>query len=66
MKIKIGNIIYDAEEEPIMIILSKADKKNIAEMPANYQRYISYPEGKPKRPDMDEWTEVPESELYQE
>jgi len=30
MKIKIGNQIYDAEDEPIMVILEGNDKENIA------------------------------------
>lgn len=30
MKIKVGNEIFDAEKQPIMIILTKQDKDNIA------------------------------------
>ena len=29
MKIKIGNKIYDGEKEPVMVILTDQDKKNI-------------------------------------
>ena len=32
MKVKVGNKIYDGENEPVMVILSKGDKKNIANM----------------------------------
>jgi len=43
MKVKIGNKIYDAEEEPIMVILSKADKKNIASMLPEETKYCTFP-----------------------
>ena len=43
MKVKIGNRIYDSEHEIIMIILSDADKKNIAEMHPDCEKYCSYP-----------------------
>lgn len=46
MKVKIGNKFYSAEDEPIMIILSEQDKKNISEMPDEYFKYCQYPEGK--------------------
>lgn len=45
MKVKIGNKIYDSEKEPIMLILSDCDKKNISNMHPEADRYASYPEG---------------------
>lgn len=44
MKVKIKDIVYDAEEEPIMIILTKADKKNIINMLPAATKYCSYPD----------------------
>ena len=32
MKVKIGDKIYDSEQEPIMVILNDADKNNIKNM----------------------------------
>lgn len=48
MKVKIGDIIYDSEKEPIMIILSKGEREQIANMSPEATRYCSYP-------DTDEW-----------
>jgi len=44
MKVKIGNTIYDAEDEPIMVILSESDKKNITNMHPDCTKYCQYPE----------------------
>jgi len=44
MKVKVGNKIYDAEKEPIMIILSDVDKKNIANMNPECTKYCVYPD----------------------
>ena len=44
MKIKIGNQIYDAEDEPIMVILEGNDKENIANMLPTATKYCSYPD----------------------
>ena len=43
MKVKIGNIIYDSEREPIMIILSKGEKEQIANMHPDATKYCVYP-----------------------
>jgi len=48
MKVKVGNTIYDGEKEPVMVILTEADKRNIANMLPEATRYCAYPE---------EWTE---------
>lgn len=44
MKVKVGDTIYDGEEEPVMVILTEQDKKNIANMHDDAMRYCSYPE----------------------
>jgi len=44
MKVKVGNKIYDSEEEPIMVVLSKEDKNNIANMKEETTKYCSYPD----------------------
>lgn len=48
MKVKIGNVIHDAEKEPIMVILNKEEKQQIADMDPNATKYCQYP-------DTDEW-----------
>jgi hypothetical protein len=45
MKIKIGNVIYDSEKEPIMVILSESDKVNIKNMSPEATKYCSFPNG---------------------
>ena len=47
MKVKIGNKVYNTEDEPIMIVLSDKDKENISNM-GELTKYCGYPK------DMDE------------
>lgn len=44
MKVKIRGMIYDAEEEPVMVILSPEDKEKIANMDPDHTKYCAYPE----------------------
>ena len=44
MKVKIGNKVYDSEEEPIMIILEEYNKEHIRNMPDHAFRYCEYPD----------------------
>jgi len=43
MKVKIKDKIYDAELEPILIILNDSDKKNISKMLGSTTKYCSFP-----------------------
>ena len=45
MKVKIGELFYDANEVPIMVILTEKDKENIKNMHPEANRYCSYPKG---------------------
>lgn len=45
MRVKIGDTIYDSEKEPLMVILSNADKKNIGNMVSEASRYACFPDG---------------------
>lgn len=45
MKVFVNGVLYDPNDVPIVAILSKADKKNIAAMPEGYTRYMCAPEG---------------------
>lgn len=44
MKVKIGNKIYNSNDEPIMLILEDEDKQNIANMIKSDTKYCVYPE----------------------
>ena len=45
MKVKIGDRVYDSEIEPVMVILSDADKACIQAMAGSALRYCSFPAG---------------------
>ena len=49
MKVKVGNKIYDSNNEPVMVILSRGEKEQIANMHPDTTKYCVYP-------DTDEWT----------
>lgn len=49
MKIKIGDKIYDSEKQPVMIIISEEEKKQISNMAKEATKYCIYP-------DNEEWT----------
>lgn len=44
MKVKIGDVIYDSNEQPVMVILTPDDKANIAAMLPDKFRYCSFPD----------------------
>lgn len=44
MKIKVGDKIYDGEDEPIMVILDDYDKDNIRRMKKNATKYCAFPD----------------------
>lgn len=44
MKVKVGDKIYDGNEELVMIILTDDDKKNIARMLPDCTRYCQGPD----------------------
>jgi hypothetical protein len=45
MKIKIGDTIYSADQQPVMIILNDQDKENIKNMSPEATKYCGYPAG---------------------
>lgn len=45
MKVKIGNKVYDANEEPVMLILDDVDKKNISNMHPDKNKFVAFPDG---------------------
>ncbi len=57
MKVKVGDIIYDDFEEPIMVILTDFDKANILSMPKDNTKYASFPDNW-KIEDAEDWMET--------
>ena len=57
MQIKIGNRIYDGNDEPVMVILSNADKKNIANMLPRATKYCCHPDNISKE-EITKWMET--------
>lgn len=50
MKCKIGDTIYDGEEQPVMVILTPTEREQITAMGPEATRYCTYP-------DTPEWTD---------
>ena len=57
MKVKVGNKIYDGDKEPVMVILSDLDKKNISNMSFIANKYASFPDDYPTD-DMKAWMDT--------
>jgi len=54
VKVKIGNTVYDSEDQPIMVILTREDKKLISQMYDNCMKYCAFPdEMEPK--EIEDW-----------
>jgi hypothetical protein len=45
MKVKVGNKVYDSNREPIMLVLSEDDKKNIKGMTKDSTKFCAFPAG---------------------
>ena len=43
MKVKVGNVIFDGEKQPVMVILSEREKEQIANMGKSLH-YCVYPD----------------------
>lgn len=61
MKVKIGDEVYDAEKIPIMLILTDQDKRNIAAMSPDAQKFCVYPEGL-DQDEIEQWMSMPPGE----
>lgn len=44
MKVKVGDKVYDGNEQPVMVILEDGDKQNIANMDPGCTKYCVYPD----------------------
>lgn len=59
MKVKIGDKIYDSSKEPIMVILTEQDKKNIKRMCPKCTQYCVYPQNKMTEKEAISWMRFP-------
>jgi hypothetical protein len=57
MRIKVNDIWYDGEVQPIMVQLTENDKKNILVMPTECTRYAEFPDTYSKE-DIKKWMEL--------
>lgn len=57
MKVKVGNKVYDGNQEPVMVILTDEDKRNIANMLPECTKYAVCPDDNPQS-DFDRWMEI--------
>ena len=62
LKAKIGNKIYDSNDEPIMVILDKQDVEYISNMPKHNTKYCSYPETGYSEEDIKEFMKLKEGD----
>lgn len=61
MKVKIGDVVYDAAIQPIMVIFSDADKQNIANMLPEATKYCSFPDTIPSEEIIKWMDDVPDA-----
>ncbi len=43
MRVKVGNKVYDAEDEPLLVMLSREERDEIAHMIPGATKYCVYP-----------------------
>lgn len=55
MKVKVGTKIYDGSKEPVMVILTEDDKKNIQNMHHLATRYCSFPDKGYSPKEIEKW-----------
>jgi len=59
MQVRIGDKIYDADQQPIMLVLSDLDRQQIAAMPAGLHCFCAFPADKFNQEDIQRWMESP-------
>ncbi|MEJ1412794.1 MAG: hypothetical protein RPU90_04345 [Candidatus Sedimenticola sp. (ex Thyasira tokunagai)] len=55
MKVKIGNNVYDGNEQPVMVILTDQDKENIKNMAPESPKYATFPDEWGSKDEMLNW-----------
>lgn len=62
MRVKIGDTWHDGNEQPVMVELSDADKKNIVNMLPECTKYCQWPGGTMTEEQVYDFMEVPAEE----
>ena len=62
MKVKIGNRVYDSSKEPIMLILTTQNKRDISGM-ATLSKYCEFPEKGHSQEDIKKFMKEGEDEI---
>jgi len=44
MRVKIGDKVYNSDDEPIMVMLSDQEKQLISDMPKHLHKFLVYPD----------------------
>ncbi len=44
MKVKVGDTVYDPNDQPLMVILTTEDRANISNMPPESTKYCACPD----------------------
>ncbi|KKL53080.1 hypothetical protein LCGC14_2279000 [marine sediment metagenome] len=58
MEVKVGDQVYDSEAQPIMVILTDQDKKNIANMDPDCTKYAMFQDDWGSKQEMLDWMET--------
>lgn len=58
MQVKIGDQVFDSKDQPIMVVLSEADKRNIENMLPEATKYASFPENFGTPEEMRSWMKI--------
>jgi len=57
MKVKVGDTIYDSSEQPVMVILSAEERRDITLMAPGATKYCAFPDHNFTVQDMKTWME---------
>ena len=55
MKVKVGDVVYDSKDTPVMVILTQQDKENIKDMAPEATKYCTFPDGMYSADEILEW-----------
>jgi len=45
MKVKVQNMVFDSDDQPVMVVLSKKEKELISQMTGENHKFCVYPDG---------------------
>jgi len=57
MKVKIGDTTYDSDDQPIMVILTSTERRQIANMDPGAEKYCCYCSKSYSESEIEDWME---------